>query len=81
MLQETWAKSSRSLETNCLEARWKKSARSGSSGNCVEARMEDGTVQIRDTKDNGSGPILSFTRGEWDAFLAGAKAGEFDLPA
>jgi hypothetical protein len=80
MLQEDWAKSSYSHETNCLEARWKKSTRSGA-GACVEARIEDGNVQIRDTKDNGAGPILSFTGDEWSAFLGGAKAGEFDLPA
>jgi hypothetical protein len=40
--------------------------------------MLDGTVAVRDTKDAGSGPVLLFTRTEWEAFLDGAKKGEFD---
>jgi hypothetical protein len=43
------------------------------------ARLEDGRVCIRDTKDLERGPALFFTPTEWDAFLAGAKHGEFDL--
>jgi hypothetical protein len=42
-------------------------------------RLEDGWVGVRDTKDLGKGPVLFFTRPEWEAFLAGAKHGEFDL--
>jgi hypothetical protein len=34
-------------------------------------------IGIRDSK-NPQGPVLRFTPGEWDAFLAGALAGEFD---
>jgi hypothetical protein len=34
---------------------------------------------VRDSK-NPTGPALIFTPGEWDAFLAGAKDGEFDRP-
>jgi hypothetical protein len=34
---------------------------------------------VRDTKDAGRGPILTFTRAEWAAFVGGAKDGEFDL--
>jgi hypothetical protein len=58
---------------------WKKSTKSGTNGgNCVEVRQVDATVQVRDSKDP-SGPVLRFTREEWDAFLGGAKNGEFDL--
>lgn len=47
--------------------------------NCVEvAPTEDGGVAMRDTKDNGQGPVLFFTRGEMRAFLLGAQAREFD---
>jgi hypothetical protein len=60
-------------------ASWYKSSASGYNGNCVEvSHLRDGRIAIRDTKDRASGPALIFTRPEWDAFLAGAKNGEFD---
>ena len=55
---------------------WRKSTWSGS-GNCVQVARADTQVLVCDTKDP-AGPILAFTRAEWQAFLAGAKAGEFD---
>jgi hypothetical protein len=59
---------------------WMKAARStGQGGNCVEVRRHGGTIQVRDSKANGTGPILTFTRAEWAAFLDGARKGEFDL--
>ena len=62
------------------ESQWRKSTRSGGSGgNCVEvAYPGDGTIRVRDSK-NPDGPVLTFTPAEWDAFLDGAKDGEFDL--
>jgi hypothetical protein len=38
----------------------------------------DGAIAVRDSKDP-SGAVLVFTPGEWDAFVDGAKDGEFDL--
>ena len=35
-------------------------------------------IGVRDSKDP-SGPVLVFTRSEWQAFVAGVKTGEFDL--
>jgi len=35
-------------------------------------------IAIRDSKDPG-GPKLIFTPGQWDAFTAGVKGGEFDI--
>jgi hypothetical protein len=61
-----------------LDQTWRKSTRSGDNGACVEVRRVDDTIEVRDTKDR-TGPVLSFTLGEWDAMLAGAKAGEFDI--
>jgi Domain of unknown function (DUF397) len=60
-------------------ASWHKSSASSYNGNCVEvSHLQDGRVAVRDTKDRAFGPALIFTRPEWDAFLAGAKNGEFD---
>lgn len=63
-------------------AKWHKSIRSGGNGgNCVEvADNLPNIVAVRDTK-NRDGGTLVFTRDEWSVFLAGAKDGEFDLPA
>lgn len=61
-------------------ARWFKSSKSAGGRECVEAaHLESGHVGVRDSK-NPTGPALIFTPGEWDAFLAGAKDGEFDRP-
>jgi hypothetical protein len=59
-------------------AQWRKSSRSsGNGGNCVEvADNLPGVIAVRDSKDP-HGPALVFTSTEWDAFLRGAKAGEF----
>jgi hypothetical protein len=56
---------------------WRKATKSGSAG-CVEvAPLADGGVAVRDSKDP-DGPILRYTPVEWDAFLDGARKGEFD---
>ena len=58
---------------------WVKATASDSNGSCVEvARTADGGRLVRDSKDRGSGPVLSFTAAEWDAFLHGVKHDEFD---
>jgi hypothetical protein len=59
---------------------WRKSKFSMANGDCVEVAFEDETVRIRHSRDP-SGAVLSFSHAEWQAFLAGARSGEFDLPA
>jgi hypothetical protein len=60
-------------------ATWRKSMRSGSSGNCVEvADNVPGVVAVRDSKDP-AGLALIFTSDEWKAFVGGIRDGEFDL--
>jgi Domain of unknown function (DUF397) len=59
------------------QAIWVKSSLSFANGNCVEvATLPDGMIGIRNSKD-AEGPVLRFTPGEWNAFLAGALRGEF----
>jgi Domain of unknown function (DUF397) len=60
------------------EIRWQKSQHSNPNGACVEvALLPDGEIAVRNSRFP-SGPALVYTRAEIAAFLAGAKAGEFD---
>ncbi|MGH3869058.1 MAG: DUF397 domain-containing protein [Pseudonocardiaceae bacterium] len=57
---------------------WRKSTRSGSNGgHCVELAFLGTAVGLRDSKDQATGPILIVTPGEWAAFLAETRDGEF----
>ena len=59
---------------------WYKSS-SSAAGNCVEiAHLPQGGVALRDSKNPARQPH-TYTRTEWDAFLTGAKNGEFNIPA
>ncbi len=59
-------------------AAWRKSRHSNPSGNCVEAALlPAGGVAVRNSR-YPDGPALIFTQAEWDAFLLGARDGEFD---
>ena len=42
-------------------------------------RLHSGRVEVRDSKAPGEA-VLAFRPDEWEAFIAGAKDGEFDLP-
>lgn len=59
-----------------LDIPWRTAVKSGSD-NCVQVARREGTIMIADSKHPG-GPVLSYTLEEWDAFLDGAKKGEFD---
>jgi Domain of unknown function (DUF397) len=63
-------------------AAWRKSVRSGpTGGNCVEvAFLDGGAIAMRNSR-HPDGPALIFTRDEWNAFLGGARDGEFGFPA
>lgn len=65
-----------------VQGKWIKSNKSNTNGACVEVMLvsEEGAGQIlvRDSKRPGA-VELSFTNQEWDAFVDGAKQGEFDL--
>lgn len=61
-----------SHSTACVEAGaapWRKSTHSSSNGGaCVETATFGALVAVRDTKDNGHGPVLRFTPRAWSAF-------------
>jgi hypothetical protein len=57
---------------------WRKSRRSNSQGTCVElAGLPGGDVALRNSR-HPDGPALVYTPAEIDAFIRGAKDGEFD---
>jgi hypothetical protein len=57
---------------------WRKSRHSGAVGNCVElASLVGGGVAVRNSR-YPEGPALVYSRDEIEAFLNGAKDGEFD---
>jgi Domain of unknown function (DUF397) len=56
-------------------APWRKSRFSNPSGECVEfTRLPRRRVAVRDSK-NPQGPVLIFTPGEWEGFLAAIRGG------
>lgn len=56
---------------------WRKSSYSGNNGgNCVEAGSAPGRVVVRDTKQDGRGPVLAFGAQGWREFAAKIKNDE-----
>lgn len=57
---------------------WRKATASNSQGNCVEVRpAPDGGVAVRNSR-HPDGVVLTYTAGEFAAFVAGCRDGEFD---
>ncbi len=69
----------RPVRVDLTRAQWRRTTPGTPDGESrVEVAFVDGAVAVRDTKDP-DGTVLIFTPQEWDAFVSGAKAGEFDL--
>jgi hypothetical protein len=67
-----WRKSSRSAANGgCVEvaAGWR-----GTTGNCAEVTAVVPVVGVRDTKQNGRGPVLEFPAAAWRVLIAGLKS-------
>jgi hypothetical protein len=57
---------------------WRKSRHSNSQGACVElAGLPGGAIAVRNSRHPDS-PALIYSPAEMDAFIRGAKDGEFD---
>jgi len=68
------------VNNELTQAKWFKSSLSGPDQDCVEvAFLGSGKVGVRDSK-NRTGPALIFTPGAWNAFVGGARTGEFHRP-
>lgn len=66
------------MPAGLIPGKWVKSRKSEANGTCVEALgLPHGGVALRNSTDPG-GPALIFTTAEMEAFLDGAKNGEFD---
>ena len=56
-----------------IDPRWRKSSYSGNGGgSCIEVGSAD-AVLVRDTKQEGHGPVLRFTPGAWRRFADRVK--------
>ena len=60
-----------------LNLTWRKAMMSTNNGACVTIASAPGKIVLGDSKDP-SGPVLVYTHAEFNAFLDGAKNGEFD---
>jgi hypothetical protein len=56
-----------------LSRNWKKSTRSGSQGDCVEIRLSDEAVQVRDSKLGDASPVLDLDPAAYAVLLAEFK--------
>lgn len=62
-------------ESPAMNLGWRKSSYSSNGGSdCVEAAHASGAILVRDTKDDGTGPVLHLTSANWRDFTARLQA-------
>jgi hypothetical protein len=59
-------------------AEWQRVGDAPPEHGAVEVAFVDDLIGLRNSAEP-QGPVLVFTQAEWDAFVAGARDGEFDL--
>lgn len=64
------------FEVSLPDIPWRTAVKS-SGGECVQVARRAGMIMVADSK-HPDGPALCYTLREFDAFLDGAKRGEFD---
>ena len=62
------------VERQPARGEWRQAARC-ETGQCVEVKLDGDTVALRDSR----GPALVFPLAAWKVFVAGVKAGDFDV--
>ena len=61
---------------------WRKSSHCSGADQCVWVDIDVHTGDVSMSAGTGTSPVLTFTRDEWAAFVAGVKAGDTaDVPA
>jgi hypothetical protein len=68
----------RDVPSRLTRQRWVKSTRSSGSNGCVECRLIDARIAVRDSKLGEASPVLAFGSGAWQSLLSGVKADELD---
>jgi hypothetical protein len=56
-----------------MNSAWRKSSYSGNGANCVEAGSAPGAVLVRDTTQNGTGPVLRVAPTDWVRLVKSVK--------
>jgi hypothetical protein len=51
------------------DTNWFTSSHCGANNSCVETARTNTGMRVRDTKDNGTGPVLTFEKKAWTDFL------------
>lgn len=57
-----------------MNSSWRKSSHSAS--DCLEGRIHDGRVELRDSKAGDRSPVLAFTTAAWTNLLGAVRAGD-----
>ncbi|HYZ09444.1 MAG TPA: DUF397 domain-containing protein [Pseudonocardiaceae bacterium] len=60
-------------------AQWQRGSQAAGEGDHLEIAFVEGHIAMRNSADP-DGPVLLFTPAEWEAFVLGARDGEFDEP-
>jgi Domain of unknown function (DUF397) len=58
---------------------WRKSSVCADGDSCVEVAHAGGRVSIRDSKDDGKGPVLVLGDHQWRTFITCVRAGQYNL--